>query len=86
MRYSRKEEEKEKGSRVSVAKFHLLGLGNAYEPLLFDYTDFVIILLLLLYQIFSCYILYYAFRNPLLDFTVNPREFLVTSSLASSPL
>lgn len=25
-----------------MSKFHLLGLGNAYEPLLFDYTDFVI--------------------------------------------
>lgn len=87
MRYSRKEKEKEeKGSRVSVSKFHSLGLGNAYEPLLFDYTDFVIVLLLLLYQIFSCYILYYAFRDPLLDFTVNPREFLLTSSPASSSL
>lgn len=75
MRYSSKEEEKEeKGSRVSVSKFHLLGLGNAYEPLLFDYTDFVITLLLLLYQIFSYYIPCYAFRNPLLDFTVNPRD------------
>lgn len=43
VRYSRKEEiKKEKGSRVSVSKFHSLGLGNAYEPLLFDYTDFVI--------------------------------------------
>lgn len=56
MRYSRKEKE-EKGSRVSMSKFHLLGLGNAYEPLLFDYTDFVIILLLLLYQGIAVFIL-----------------------------
>lgn len=35
-------------------------------------------LLLLYQQIFSYYILCYAFRNPLLDFTVNPREFLLT--------
>jgi len=71
-----------------MSKFHLLGLGNAYEPLLFDYTDFVIILLLLLYQIFSCYILCYAMpsRTPLLNFTVNPREFSLTSSLAPSSL
>lgn len=70
-----RKEKEEKGSRVSVSKFHSLGLGNAYEPLLFDYTDFVITRLLLLYQqIFPCYILCYAFRNPLSNFTVKPRD------------
>lgn len=41
VRYSRKEKEEKRQSSQCV-KVHLLGLGNAYEPLLFDYTDFVI--------------------------------------------
>lgn len=80
VRYSSKEEEKEEKRQSSqCVKVSLIRAWQCLRAtsLRLHYTDFVITArsaapipdLLVLYTM-----LYYAFRDPLLDFTVNPRD------------